>query len=172
MRIGLIQAFSVMLPSGRFAASSSCNCGRPYGRSLVCSAVASPSPANSSAVCFTAQPPRGESDIVHELTTQDTSKAPHPQDRCSSPLTAVTEEQLTTTHIHASLSTIPAKHTAYRPDGPPRTKPIIEGQRTTTHDHAPLSTIPAKHISYRISTFPRQAPPSKNNAQTLMPTPR
>ena len=88
------------------------------------------------------------------------------------PLTAVTEEQLTTTHIHASLSTIPAKHTAYRPDGPPRTKPIIEGQRTTTHDHAPLSTIPAKHISYRISTFPRQAPPSKNNAQTLMPTPR
>ena len=172
MRIGLIQAFSVMLPSGRFAASSSCNCGRPCGRSLVCSAVVSPSPANSSAVCFTAQPPRGESDIVHELTTQDTSKAPHPQDRCSSPLTAVTEEQLTTTHIHASLSTIPAKHTAYRPDGPPRTKPIIEGQRTTTHDHAPLSTIPAKHISYRISTFPRQAPPSKNNAQTLMPTPR
>ena len=39
MRIGLIQAFVVMLPSGRFAASS---------------------------------PQRGEPDIVHELTTQDT----------------------------------------------------------------------------------------------------
>ena len=72
MRIGLIQVFAVMLPSDRFAASSSCNQGRPCGRSLVCSAVASPSPANSSAVCFTAQPQRVEPDIVHELTTQDT----------------------------------------------------------------------------------------------------
>ncbi len=35
MRIGLIQAFAVMLPSGRFEVSSSCNHGRPYGRSPI-----------------------------------------------------------------------------------------------------------------------------------------
>ena len=71
MRIGLIQAFMAMLPSGRFAASSSV-IKDGLTAAVLSAHCRSPSPTNASGVCFTAQPPRGEPELLSELMTQDT----------------------------------------------------------------------------------------------------
>ena len=73
MRIGLIQALVVVLPSVRFAAGSSA-IKDGLMAAVLSARCRSPSPANASGVCFTAQPQRGEPDIVNELMTGDAGR--------------------------------------------------------------------------------------------------
>ena len=71
MRIGLIQALLEILPSGRFAAGSSA-IKDGLMAAVLSARCRSPSPANASGVCFTAQPHRGEPELLNELMTRDT----------------------------------------------------------------------------------------------------